>query len=270
MNGAYGERPELRPPGIKASLRFWWRALHGHLSIADLRQEEGRIFGNTKGRSKVIIRIEAPIDENKKAKTSLLPHKGGSKAASYTAGEYFKIRVDCDKNIISEEKMKNLFIIACTLGGWGKRSRRGFGSITVMEIDDETYQSPVNLKEIHSCMEQVVGPNRFSILLTTNKIEAKNVDKSNSEEYPRILSIELGSSTRTLTEIGKATHDTKFTDDQSNNRQDYSKSLGDGKPRFASPIYISALSNGLPVITTLKKQSWVSKDLQIKLKNRII
>ncbi|HHG85214.1 MAG TPA: type III-B CRISPR module RAMP protein Cmr1, partial [Bacteroidetes bacterium] len=36
---------ELRPPAIKGALRFWWRALHGHLPIKDLREKEREIFG---------------------------------------------------------------------------------------------------------------------------------------------------------------------------------------------------------------------------------
>ena len=54
LNGASGNDPELRPPAIKASMRYWWRAIHGHLCIKnldDLRNKEDKIFGSTKNRS---------------------------------------------------------------------------------------------------------------------------------------------------------------------------------------------------------------------------
>lgn len=127
MNGAYGDIPELRPPGIKASLRFWWRALHGHLSLNELKAKESAIFGSTKIRSKVLIRIDEGIDESKKAKTSLLPHKGGSEVPAYITSGNFKIRLDFNEETISREVLKNLFIIACTLGGWGKKRGVGLG-----------------------------------------------------------------------------------------------------------------------------------------------
>lgn len=263
MNGPYGDRPELRPPGIKASLRFWWRALHGHLSLDQLREQEGKIFGNTKGRSKVLIRVVKPIDENQKAKTSLLPHKGGSEADGYLVGEEFKIRVDFDEKVISKEELKNLFILACTLGGWGKRSRRGFGSVVVTEVDGVAVTSPTTLQDILTHLEHFV-PSKHRISGT--HIESTHVSQSSRDEYPKLWKIEIGSNQRSLSDIGKATHDTKFTE----NTQDYSQSLGDGRPRYASPVYVSLLSNGLPVISTLKKQSRVSTDLQNKLKEKIL
>lgn len=267
MNGPYGDFPELRPPGIKASLRFWWRALHGHLKIDQLREGEGKIFGNTKGRSKVLIRIEEPINESKKAKTSLLPHKGGSEAAGYVVNETFKIRVDFDTSAISIEKIKNLFILAFTLGGLGKRSRRGFGSVVVKEVDGEAYASPTTLRDILNHLERVV-PSKHRI--EGNQIVSTHVSQSSRDEYPTLWKIEIGSSQRALNHIGLATHVTKFIDDESPRKQDYSKSLGDGSPRYASPVYVSLLSNGLPVISTLKKHSWVNTELQNKLKSKIL
>jgi CRISPR-associated protein Cmr1 len=267
MNGAYGDFPELRPPGIKASLRFWWRALHGHLSLDELSEQEGKIFGNTKSRSKVLIRVTAMIPEDRKAMTSLLPHKGGSEARGYTIGETFKIRIDVTENVISMEKLRHLFILACTLGGWGKRSRRGFGSVMVTEADGDVCIPPSSLQDILALLEKVV-PSKHRI--NGNKIESNHVNQNSRDEYPKLWKIEIGSSRRSLVDIGKATHDTKFKDDTSPKKEDYSKSLGDGRPRYASPVYVSLLSNDLPIISTLKKQNRVNIDLQNKLKEKIL
>ena len=275
MNGAYGNNdPELRPPGIKASLRFWWRALHGHLMLHELRTKESEIFGSTKGRSKVIIRVEENLPNQFNERTYLLPHKTESERAKSPVGAYianlpFKIRIDFDENKISVEKMKNLFVLACTLGGWGKRSRRGFGSVMVTEINGAVYSSPTTIVGIKELIKKLV-PSKFSLVNGSNEIVTNHNSTSAKADYPEIWKIQIGRTEKSLRDIGQATHDTKFNVDTSPNKQDYSKSLGDGRPRLASPVYISILENGIPVITTLKKKSSVNTILQNELKSRIL
>ncbi|TAE75278.1 MAG: type III-B CRISPR module RAMP protein Cmr1 [Bacteroidetes bacterium] len=70
LSGADQNIPELRPPSIKGALRFWWRAMNGHLDLKDKKDEQGNlikglktleseIFGGTEPaqRSKVIVRV---------------------------------------------------------------------------------------------------------------------------------------------------------------------------------------------------------------------
>lgn len=46
--GADRERTDgLRPPTLKALLRFWWRTMHPEMSSRDLFEAEGRLFGST-------------------------------------------------------------------------------------------------------------------------------------------------------------------------------------------------------------------------------
>ncbi|OPX29474.1 MAG: type III-B CRISPR module RAMP protein Cmr1 [Candidatus Omnitrophica bacterium 4484_171] len=35
LAGADGRTPELRPPSIKGAMRFWWRAMNGHLPLVN-------------------------------------------------------------------------------------------------------------------------------------------------------------------------------------------------------------------------------------------
>ena len=35
---------ELRPTAIKGALRFWWRAMNGHLPIQDTKDDKGEII----------------------------------------------------------------------------------------------------------------------------------------------------------------------------------------------------------------------------------
>lgn len=263
MNGAYGDQPELRPPGIKASLRFWWRALHGHLSLDDLRKQESAIFGSTKGRSRVLIRMDVPIDEKPPIKTPLLPHKTEefkkSPASAFASGVTFGIRLDFDKEVISVEKMKNLFILACTLGGWGKRSRRGFGSVAVTGVEingkkEENFKMPETTDGIYALLDRQYFE------------KANNTIYSNfrrNEPYPYLKSIEVGkefSSIPALLEsIGKASSKMKR---DNNDNWDYRNGMGHVSKRLASPVFTSIiLKNGLyhPIFTVLNTERPLSR-----------
>ncbi len=59
LTGADNKTPEVRPPSIKGMMRFWWRAMHGYLDNAELKEREGKMFGTSDediGRSKFSIR----------------------------------------------------------------------------------------------------------------------------------------------------------------------------------------------------------------------
>ncbi|MEZ4884825.1 MAG: type III-B CRISPR module RAMP protein Cmr1 [Chitinophagales bacterium] len=62
LAGADGSTPELRPPSIKGALRFWWRALNGHLPIEEMREKEVKIFGGAIDdkafKSNILVRIK--------------------------------------------------------------------------------------------------------------------------------------------------------------------------------------------------------------------
>jgi CRISPR-associated protein Cmr1 len=284
MNGAYGNNdPELRPPGIKASLRFWWRALNGHLLLSDLRQQEGEIFGNTKGRSKVIIRVEET--EESYVNIPLLAHRSGKDeretkrmqtwSDAIAKNISFRIRIDCKAN--QREMIKNLFILSCTLGGLGKRSRRGFGSVAVIAVEingekDTDFKMPDTIDEIYKLLPKAYFEN------------AKNTIYSNferNEPYPYLISIEIGekgfSSERELLErIGSSSSKSKR---ENNDSWDYRNSLGHTSKRMASPFYVSVVCVGntfYPIFTSLniatEKGNNVPRnllDIHSAFKNRI-
>ena len=151
LGGADGNA-ELRPPSIKAALRFWWRALNGGLPLEQLKRQEAEIFGGSgdnEGKSKFSIRImtdKVPNSskdiksklwdtQNKKLKTDsegigyfLYPFL--IKDREYYINQKFTIVfASFDKNILIEiSKVFSLFI---WLGSLGSRSRRGCGNITV-------------------------------------------------------------------------------------------------------------------------------------------
>lgn len=266
LAGADGQKPELRAPSIKGALRFWWRAMNGHLSLEELKEREAEIFGGTNParRSRVVIKIEKSLNET--FMTELLPHrKGAWKSKAFHPERKFVISFlmtpkifhdETKEEIYNVQKMKALFLVVALLGGVGKRSRRGFGSFKINKINGEYFNTELNnVAEIEALIKKV-NP-QFSY--------------SSSARYPVIEKIEIGSKNSSLKEIGLATHNLK-----GQNKSAYEATIGAGKPRFASPIYISILPNQKPIITTLKtvsprpKPRDITTTIQTKLKNKIL
>lgn len=252
MYGADGSTPELRPASIKGVLRFWWRAIHGNLSLDELRNKEGEIFGSTEGRSKVVIQ---PIRITKEENYEISPtphHKAGycsstqkncysfdaskkvcKKANKKLAKLYtFEIKMQIQNNPhLNKEQLENLFILASTLGGFGQRSRRGFGSIQA-KCDRPT------ATKIESLIKTI-----------NEKFSYTHSNKKRDEKYPYIQDIEIGKNYANfedmLETIGQASH-ANVCDELG-----YANKEG----RLASPIYVSVLNfaknDYRPIITTL-------------------
>ncbi|PCI28168.1 MAG: type III-B CRISPR module RAMP protein Cmr1 [SAR324 cluster bacterium] len=288
LAGADGSTPELRAPSIKGALRFWWRALNGHLSLGELKEREGEIFGSTERRSRVIIRVLQPLDY-KKLEAAILPHKRTKREQSWTPcfeeGQSFKIQFSLPKNYLSE--IKNLFILTTILGGFGKRSRRGFGSVKITAINEELF----NIKQELESVAKYLKKDNFFIDKETHSIKSKNQKNNN---YPYIKTIEIGKKSENYLpkDIIEASHQVKKKEyeraekeadkrkkKEKPNIKKYScfeSSIGDGANRLASPIYISCLTNEVPIITTLNhvpsrgKSETRHIELQTQLKIKLI
>jgi CRISPR-associated protein Cmr1 len=156
LSGADQNTPELRPPSIKGALRFWWRAMNGHLSLEDLKKREEEIFGGTEGRSKVLVRIGKRNLKNENTKQKDFLPKGYSvnvghgkmHAIDYLAygienfdkeksfnRDYLRIQKEFDLILsfpenLQEDILKVLYVFSY-FGGLGAKSRNGFGSIYI-------------------------------------------------------------------------------------------------------------------------------------------
>ncbi|OYT15852.1 MAG: type III-B CRISPR module RAMP protein Cmr1 [Bacteroidetes bacterium 4572_77] len=242
LAGADGKTPELRAPSIKGALRFWWRALNANLvnneDYTELKRQESAIFGGTdsSGRSKVIISIDNQT--TKKITAHPTPHKERpfSKSA-FAIGSKFEIAVNViDNTVMTAEQVKSLFIIVTLLGGIGNRSRRGFGSFKITEINDIEFEQPNDVEAIEDIINSINPSYPFANI---------------SANYPFVKSIEIGQADSDITlKIGKATHSVK-----ENNGRGYGDAMGDSSPRFSSPIYVSVIKKAddklYPIITTL-------------------
>ena len=243
LAGADGTTPELRAPSIKGALRFWWRAMNGHLSLEAMRKAEGEVFGDTTQRSSLIL-YPLEIIKTDEVRISGTPHhrngycqssrsncfygNGNSckkantqKALFYT----FIMRVRFNDAKISKENIEKLFKTTFLLGGIGKRERRGFGSIQITSVD--TFSSKQEIEKFISSLSTVTS----------------------TISYPFFKKVEIGKKCKDYSEvliaIGEASHN------YANDALGFAK----GQQRFASPIYASVIKdeNGsfYPILTTL-------------------
>lgn len=243
MGGADSRKAELRVPSIKGVLRFWWRALYPHLSLEDLKKEESKIFGDAGteyGKSKVQIKMHNTLIYRGKDKENPVPHKKVKFGfPCFNPGQTFSLQ------IYGNRKVFDIFNIALVLGGFGKRSRRGFGSVKINKVNGAAFKPIITINEILSLLESTLV-NKFKI--EKRKI-VRNSDPHPQAEYAYIKSIEFGpkvyhSREDILRKIGQSSHD---------NNSDYT-GYAKGRKRFSSPIYVSVVKNDegyCPIITTL-------------------
>jgi CRISPR-associated protein Cmr1 len=244
MAGSDPQKPELRPSEFKGLMRFWWRAIKSETDIKKLREEENKIFGGTgdkEGKSKVLIRVKGK--ELRTERYWLLPHKRKAHIECFSPGGKFKVELKLvDSEIANPEEIKSLFLLSTILGGFGKRSRRGFGSIMVEKIkmqDEEETPKEISLNLICELLNKIESSYQIRNGKITNKKEGGS--------YPWIREIEIGRThygtyRELLKKIGQASHTHRDS------------SLGDAKPRMASPVYVSIIKDNKgfrPIIVTL-------------------
>ena len=261
IHGVDSQTVELRPPSIKGVMRFWWRAIHSNLPIDKLREREAEIFGDTKRKSSFRIKVnetnlndiryfklllyekevEAEIRRKEpKIREDALERKlkkyKKTKSQGYKPNQTFKIELT-GKDL---EQIKNIFILSTILGGFGQRSRRGFGSIKIIEIRDKdnkqvNFDYPLNKNSIEEFIRDKIN-RKFNFSSKNSRHDFKS--------YPFIREINIGKEyndyNELLKKIGLATHK-------------YPK-FGKANPRFASPILVSIIEKNnkyRPIITTL-------------------
>ena len=265
LAGADGRTPELRAPSIKGMMRFWWRAMKV-LSIEELRKEEGDLFGSSDegvGRSKFALSVRKN-DEIEVIPYQPLPHHTGDKLCPY-----LKENPSCNRdgrcskgnkpnaiapnqkfeciiraNTVAIKKVEDILKVSLILGGLGKRSRRGFGSIKIIKENDSDFSFDYSLTSIRDLLNTIV-PQGYKT--NGSKIEKDKPALADSN-YPYIKEIEIGNGCKKyedlLKVIGRASHknDCKYT------------GFALGQDRLASPIYVSIIKDGndyKPIITRL-------------------
>ena len=126
--------PELRAASFRGALRFWLRALLGGV-LGDRPNEifkhESEVFGSTDHASPVVVQVEPHNLESKNFNP--LPHKQVPfRFKGFNPDQRFDIQLLSLSEVALEQAKKALQLL-CYLGGLGRRSRRGFGSLQVTE-----------------------------------------------------------------------------------------------------------------------------------------
>lgn len=249
MAGADGKSPELRPSEFKGMMRWWWRAIKSENNINELRKEEAEIFGGAgenQGKSKVKIKILSQLqDRDEIFEYQLLPHRHTFKLKAVKPGKEIKIEFSMVSQI--ENEVKNLIYLSFILGGFGRRSRRGFGS---MELIDPKIE--ISLEELINLLTPISNKYKIANSGCANGIKAICNYNNNQKgaKYPWIREIILSNKNfnnydEILKAIGSASHCKRDL------------SLGNANPRMSSPVYVSVVrtNNKLrPIITVLNSE----------------
>lgn len=172
--GGAAQQAELRPSSMRGALRYWLRALLGGIigdnNLGELQRLEAEVFGSTEGGSAVVVRLSQPSFQQ--SKEPLLPHKNQAFADAVPAGISFDLTLSLRPR--TELRLLEVatwsVLLWLTLGGIGRRSRRGAGSLRVKEVLTIPKAFPPELKACLSAAEATApdGPalaNRIGRLL---------------------------------------------------------------------------------------------------------
>lgn len=163
----------VRGTAVRGHLRFWWRATRGgqsNGSLKEMRHREEEIWGSAAakdkpGPSKVSIQVQCLVDgrldrpfevvANKKGKLTIRPRKAssvppyaafplqpkreeariGMETDAVRVGIEFILEVCYPREI--EQDIQAALWAWETFGGLGARTRRGFGALQLISIDDK-------------------------------------------------------------------------------------------------------------------------------------
>jgi len=165
------EAPEIRPPSIKGALRFWWRALqwgaclknasgNSEQALHELHRQEAELFGaafkdDKYGQGLCTLKLKDvrpkgieenwPISNNNSGsgflgygldKTRDEPHRKAITHGQFTVCLMLKK----DTRTEQVQQLKNTLTIWGLLGGLGSRARRGFGSIAIKKLNEQSFE----------------------------------------------------------------------------------------------------------------------------------
>lgn len=163
-SGADPSKAELRLTSLKGALRFWWRTLMwAHVRrAAELRKREGEVFGSTDhGQAKARMRLRR-VELPKPMMIGDVFEKGDLKGACYLgygvmeafdgrntvagrltrpaiSGGTFEVQFLLHSTLTEDQvdQLRRALILLGTVGGLGSKARKGFGSLTLTQLEGE-------------------------------------------------------------------------------------------------------------------------------------
>lgn len=141
---------ELRPPSLKGALRFWWRAVQSSAVDSQMLASENRIFGGAgrdEGQSSVLITtVPNSVQKAKGVVPKPKPLNQQNAGVGYMGyglpereciqtDSQFTLRLLFRDESFREPVLRSLWALT-HFGGLGARSRRGFGSVVVVDTSE--------------------------------------------------------------------------------------------------------------------------------------
>lgn len=138
-------QPEIRAASLRGGLRYWLRAVYGAAygsNIDSLYDAESCIFGNTTQGSAVMLRVQHDLKPVKSAFYVLPDQFPFSGFAQDTAKEPQNFKQMFTLYLTTHPLRHDVFapaftstlLLAFTLGGFGKRARRGGGALQIVGV----------------------------------------------------------------------------------------------------------------------------------------
>lgn len=177
MIGANQAKAEIRAPSIKGVIRFWWRALHyaEAKTLPVLKQREEALFGSTKRQSSVRFAIEYGQKQLPTDSPGATPKwLQGKKGCVYLGYGVINVQEHLERpciqygrsftlNIVSNNEINSSIIDAVKLfgliGGAGAKSRKGYGSVTLIDLqrNGKTIPCPHDISEYKAELSTLLG-----------------------------------------------------------------------------------------------------------------
>jgi CRISPR-associated protein Cmr1 len=167
---------ELRPASFKGALRFWFRALAwaNDGDLKKVRDTEDILFGSTRtGQANVLFSLVnlAPLSRfNKDTELDLgcgylagqglaepdRERYGGAltKRPALRSDNRFEVRLLL-KSLEHEPELRDALIALGLFGGLGSRARRGFGSLTLESLSDDSGQVWTAPRDVRELEEEI-------------------------------------------------------------------------------------------------------------------
>jgi CRISPR-associated protein Cmr1 len=162
--------PELRPPAFRGAMRYWLRAALGGVigdsNLDELHRLENAVFGSTDYGSPIQLRLHDGMTyrDNK-----ILPHKQGREAGqrkAFDTQQRFVLKMS-----LLRSRDETIWRAACgaltlalTFGGVGLRSRRGYGTLRIVESTTPAIVPPMP--------RSLEGWKKYVEQVTTNTLQA--------------------------------------------------------------------------------------------------
>ncbi len=284
--GGAEQQPELRPASVRGALRYWLRAglggVLGDNQFSEIARLERRIFGSTDVGSPIVVRLFSQ-DSVASAMSQLLPHRQQGNAKAWPVGKKVKLilalaphgKLQPHADVLLENAVWAA-LLWLSLGGLGRRARRGAGGFKITSVTPDGNFSQSLLDSFAALKTTPANANALAVQienLTKNSLgsfgEFAALNQSPSfqskvrfpilRDETRIVVWTPGETNLSNSLSALSVLMNKMSDTKRKLSGKFDKAFGSVNPRFASPLHVSVhqLSNRLAfVMTYLGSEIW--------------